>query len=142
MSTYAEHPDWHSKFQTERTKARILAATTVASALLAVGLGAWGLNTEGTTASGPGAGAGQFGPQSTSQFGPPSTGQMAGGQDLAATLLNSDGSVNTEAVQQLVAQAPDGMLEQILAMAVQSGELTQTQADEIAAAADTSDQDI
>lgn len=147
MSTYAEHPvttstpDWHDKFQSERKKARILGATTVASALLAVGVGAWGLNAQGASvSSGPGGGAGQFGPpgSSTGQFAPPGT-SNSGAQDLAGTLLNSDGSVNTDAVEQLVAQAPDGMLDQILSMAVQNGELTQAQADEIAAAASGTD---
>ena len=142
--TEQQTPDWHAKFQSERKKARILGATTVATALLAAGLGAWGLNAQGSsTMSGPGggqAGTSQFGPpgstNGTSQFGPPTTGQGGPqGMDLASMLLNSDGSVNTDAVEQFVAQAPDGALDQILSMAVQNGELTQDQADEIAAAA-------
>jgi hypothetical protein len=136
-------------YQAERRKARILGATTVAASLLAVGLGAWGLKADGaSTASGPG----QFGgPNSTSQFGPPgsdgntgqgSTGSMPGpggmSQDLGSLLLNSDGSVNTDAVQQFVQRMPSGALDQVLAMAVQNGQLTQDQADRIAEAAGTS----
>ena len=69
-------------------------------------------------------------------------GQM-GGQDLASQLFNTDGSVNTEAVEQLLASAPDDAdLDQFLQFAVQRGELTQSQADAIAAAVDgTSAQD-
>ncbi len=140
---------WQSMYQAERKKARVLGATTVAASLLAVGLGAWGLNAEGTSAA---SGPGQFGgPNATSQFGPPgtngnssqgATGAMPGpgamGQDLASMLLNSDGSVNTDAVEQFVQQMPSGALDQILAMAVQNGELTQDQADLIADAAGTS----
>ena len=57
--------------------------------------------------------------------------------DLGSQLLNSDGSVNTDAVEAFVQQLPPGALAQILAMAVQNGELTQEQADQIAAAAGT-----
>lgn len=130
---------WQSKYETERTKTRILGATTVAVSLLAVGLGAWGLNADsGTAASGPG----QLGrPNATSQFAPPGQAMPAGpmGQNLASQLLNADGSVNTDAVAKLAATLPDGALEQMLTMAVTNGELTQDQADEIAAASTTQD---
>ncbi len=134
---------WESMYQAERKKARILGATTVAASLLAVGLGAWGVSNEGAAAAG---GPGQFGggQGATSQMAPPgSTGTMPGqggpmGQDLGSILLNSDGSVNTEAVQQFVTRMPSGALDQILAMAVQNGELTQDQADAITAAAGSS----
>lgn len=140
---------WQSMYKAERKKARVLGATTVAASLLAVGLGAWGLNAQGASTQ---AGPGQFGgPGATSQFGPPgttgntapgSTGAMPGpgalGQDLGSLLLNSDGSVNTDAVQQFVQRVPTGAIDQILALAVQNGELTQDQADEIAHAAGTS----
>lgn len=141
-----EAPDdlWRSKYRSERTKARLLGATTVAASLLAVGLGAWGLNAQGATvASGPG----QFGGLNAGQAAPPGVtgGQQGGlarppgggpmGQDLASVLLNSDGSVNTEAVAEFTAQMPDAALEQLLGFAVVNGELTQEQADSIAAAA-------
>ena len=58
-------------------------------------------------------------------------------QDLGALLLKDDGSVDTEAVQQFVAQMPSGALEQILSFAVQNGELTQAQADQILDASDS-----
>lgn len=57
------------------------------------------------------------------------------GQDLAALLFNSDGSVNTEALEQFQLNVPGGTLEQFLAMAVQNGALTQEQADQLAEAA-------
>jgi len=122
-------------YQAERRRSRILGASTVAASLLAVGLGAWGLNGHegGTTVSGPG----QMGGQSAGQFGPPgSVGTLPGqggpmGQDLAAMLFNSDGSVNTDALNRFVAGIPSGALEQILAVAVSNGEITQDQATQI-----------
>ena len=133
---------WQSMYTAERKKARVLGATTVAASLLAVGLGAWGLNAQGASTT---AGPGQFGgPGATSQFGPPGTNGnssqgMPGpaGMDLGSQLLNSDGSVNADAVEAFVQQLPPGALAQILARAVQNGELTQDQADQIAAAAGT-----
>lgn len=136
---------WQSMYTAERKKARVLGATTVAASLLAVGLGAWGLNAQGAS---PTSGPAQFGgPGATSQFGPPGLngnsgqGAMPGpaGMDLGSQLLNSDGSVNTDAVEAFVQQLPSGALDQILAMAVQDGDLTQDQADVIAAAASGTD---
>lgn len=129
---------WHTKYRAERTKARVLGATTVATSLLCVGLAAWGLNADnGTAASGPG----QFaGPGTASQFAPPgqgSRGMLPGGpmgQTLADQLFNSDGSVNTTAVTRLTASLPAGALEQMLNLAVSNGDLTQDQADAITAA--------
>lgn len=137
---------WQSMYNAERKRARVLGATTVAVSLLAVGLGAWGINAQGATASG---GPGQFGPpgmSGNSSQGGPGTGQrqgtipgqgsngtMPGPVDLGSLLLNSDGSVNTDAVEQFVQRIPSGALDQILAMAVSNGELTQDQADQIAA---------
>lgn len=140
-------------YSAERKKARVLGATTVAASLLAVGMGAWGLSNAGDSST-----TQMRGPGGTSQFGPPGqtgtlpnqdgtgtlpnqdgTGaapQQGGpGQDLAALLFNSDGSVNTEALEQFQLNVPGGTLEQFLAMAVQNGALTQEQADQLAEAA-------
>lgn len=131
---------WETMYRAERKKSRILGASTVAASLLAVGLGAWGLNGQGdSVASGPG----QMGGNSTSQFAPPgAAGTLPGpggmGQDLGTILLNSDGSVNTDAVARFVASMPSGALDQILAMAVSNGEITEEQADQIADAAGSS----
>lgn len=139
--------DWHKLYESERKKSRILGATTVAASLLAVGIGAWGLsNADSAAMSSPAGGqrAGQFAPPGMpSQDGSGTMPGQMGGQDLASQLFNTDGSVNTEAVEQLLASAPDGAdLDQFLQFAVQRGELTQSQADAIAAAVDgTSAQD-
>ncbi|HQR79382.1 MAG TPA: hypothetical protein PLT68_04100 [Actinomycetota bacterium] len=139
---------WQTMYTSERKKARILGATTVAASLLAVAMGAWGLTNAGDSST-----AQTQGPGGTSQFGPPGqTGTLPGqtgtgtgtgtapqqggpGQDLSALLFNSDGSVNTEALEQFQQNAPGGTLEQFLAMAVQNGDLTQEQADQLTAAA-------
>lgn len=143
--------DWPSMYSAERKRSRILGATTVAASLLAVGAGAWGL-TQADSSAGT-AGPGQFGgPGPTSQFTPPGTGQSgttavpggpgAGmpGQDLAASLFNSDGSVNSSALQQFLSAMPGGgaNLEAFLGTAVQQGDLTSDQADQLLAASGTS----
>lgn len=137
----ADH--WRHAYRAERTKARILGATTVAASLLAVGAGAWGLSNADSGQS-----AGQVGGPTTSQFGPPGTapggspaippgGGQGTGQDLAALLFNSDGSVNATAVEQFLSRMP-GSLDEFLTIAVQNGDLTQDQADLIAQAASDS----
>lgn len=137
----ADH--WRHAYRAERTKARILGATTVAASLLAVGAGAWGLSNADSGQS-----AGQVGGPTTSQFGPPGTAPggttaippgagTGSGQDLAALLFNSDGSVNATAVEQFLSSMP-GSLDEFLTIAVQNGDLTQNQADLIAQSASDS----
>lgn len=152
--------DWQSLYSAERKRSRILGASTVAASLLAVGVGAWGLTqTDSAGTSGPSQFGGpgstsQFAPGNGNQFAPPDNGQsgttdqfappgngqsgtMSGpGQDLTDSLFDSDGSVNTDALQQLLSAMPGGAanLEQFLTMAVQNGQLTSEQADQLLAA--------
>ena len=125
---------WQTMYAAERKKARILGATTVAASLLAVGAGVWGLTANEATA--------QTGGPGTSQFGPPGTPGQNGpmGKDLSSMLFNTDGSVNTDLLQEFLTRMPGGGsgLQHFLEMAVSNGELTQAQADAIAGAVDDS----
>lgn len=135
---------WQTMYAAERKKARILGATTVAASLLAVGAGVWGLTANEATAQTGGPGTSQFGPPGTAgQNG--TTGTVPGqngpmGQDLSSMLFNTDGSVNTDLLQEFLTRMPGGGsgLQQFLEMAVSNGELTQAQADAIAGAVDDS----
>ena len=135
---------WQDLYTSERRKARILGATTVAASLLAVAAGAWGLGN--TDSSGPGqlGGPGQFGPAQ------PGMGQQQGGnpvpapsmgRDLADMLFNADGSVNQEVLQQFRSRLPGGF-DAFLQSAVGNGELTQDQADALAATAGTAEEQV
>lgn len=144
-TTASEQTTWQSMYRSERKKARILGASTVAASLLAVGAGAWGLSNAGSATS---AAQGQFGGPGSSQIAPPNgqgmmPGQRSATEDLASTLFNDDGSVNTSALEQFVASSPAGDIEQFLSFAVTNGELTQEQADALktAASGDTGSQD-
>ena len=138
LSAHDPGKPWESMYRSERRKSRILGASTVAASLLAVGLGAWGLNGQGAVAA---SGPGQPGGPSTSQVGPPgSMGTRPGagapmGQDLAAMLFNGDGSVKADALAAFLASIPSGALDQIVAMALSNGEITQDQAKQITDAA-------
>ena len=138
LSTPDPGKPWESMYRAERKTSRILGASTVAASLVAVGLAAWGLNGQGDTAANV---PGQPGGPGTSQFGPPgSTATRPGtgaplGQDLAAMLFTSDGSVNADALAAFLASMPTGALDQILAMAVSNGEITADQAKQITDAA-------
>jgi len=57
------------------------------------------------------------------------------GQDLAAMLFNGDGSVKADALAAFLASIPSGALDQIVAMALSNGEITQDQAKQITDAA-------
>ncbi|MCU0297280.1 MAG: hypothetical protein MUF33_02030 [Candidatus Nanopelagicales bacterium] len=140
-----EQTTWQSMYRSERKKARILGASTVAASLLAVSAGAWGLSNAGSATSPT---PGQFGGPGTSQMGPQAgqgmmPGQGSAAEDLASALFNDDGSVNTSALEQFVATSPGGDITQFLTFAVTNGELTQEQADALIAAAsgDTGSQD-
>lgn len=135
--------DWQNLYAGERRRSRILGATTVAVSLLAVAVGAWGLSNADAAGSnvpgqmGPGmsqTGPGQFGPQ---QLNTQSQGQVD--QDLAGMLFTSDGSVNEELLAQFVDRLPGG-LDQFLQIAVQNGELTAAQAEDLRAAAADSEE--
>ena len=139
--------DWQKLYAAERKRSRILGAATVAASLIAVGSAAWGFTAnDNAGAAGPGR---PGGPGVTNQFAPPADGgtgttavpggpgAVIPGQDLAARLFNSDGTVNDEALQSFLIAMPGAgaNLEQFLATAVEAGTLTTEQADQLVAAA-------
>lgn len=122
---------WRQKYNEQRKKSRLLTVATAVLAVVAVGLGIWGFTQSSDTnpTAFPGA-PGQMG-----GYGPPSGGQMP---DFGSQLFNDDGSVNTEALQQMLDRDPNGggNIDQFLTFAQQSGQLTDAQVEKLKAAAE------
>ncbi len=154
---------WQAAYEKANKKSRIFMATTGVAAVLALGLGAWGVAQAASTSSSvsaagqglPGAtgqggnGPGGLGTGGGTQGGPgqglgaPGMGGPGGGPGmggLASNFFNSDGSVNQAQVDQLKQLLSSGNgptlagFKNLLTHAVNDGELTQAQADKLLAA--------
>lgn len=132
---------WKTKYEKEHKRAKILAGTTAAACLLAVGVGTWGVTKASQPqlpefASGqlPNGGAGQGGMGGgPGGFGGPDG--QGGPSQLLSSLFNSDGSVNTEQLEQFKSRAPQGVdFTEMIDRALQSGAITQDQATKLTAA--------
>lgn len=137
---------WKDKYDQEHKRSRILAGTTAAACVLALGVGAWGISkpTSATSADvassqfgGPGSqgGMGGFGgPGNQGGMNGQSQGSQSGASSLS-NLFNSDGSVNTEQLEQFKSSAPQGIdLTAVVDRAQQAGSLTSAQASKLKAA--------
>lgn len=125
---------WRDEYEKSQKKVKILTGTTAAACVLALVAGVWGIAKSSgpqvpdfasgqqlNQGSGPG---GQGGPGGMGGMG----GQGGPGQMLTE-LFNSDGSVNTEQLNQLMSNMPDGIdPTNMIDRAEQSGALTSDQA--------------
>jgi len=138
---------WHRKYKRERTARRVFVGTTVAAGVAAVGMGIWGLTANlndspvsvaGLLGSGlqapdssTGSGNGRGGAPGS---GAPEGGGVAGGiGSMLGNLFNSDGSLNSDALDQLKgsAQGGSGQLDRIVGLAESSGIITSDQAKQL-----------
>lgn len=141
----AAEPDaattWKTKYEKEHKRAKILAGVTAAACLLTVGVGTWGVTKASQPqlpefASGqvPNSGAGQGG-MGGGPGGSGDPGGQGGPSQLLSSLFNSDGSVNTEQLEQFKSRAPQGVdFTEMVDRALQSGAITQDQATKLKAA--------
>lgn len=135
---YTPAVTWRSKYDKEHKRVKILAGTTAAATVVAIALGVWGA-TSASRPSGPDFAAGQMGgPGGMSQGGPGGfggPGGQGGPSQMLSNLFNSDGSVNTERLNELKSRAPQGIdLTQMIDRAQESGAITEDQATKLKAA--------
>ncbi len=129
---------WQAKYEKARKRSKILACTTAAACVLAVGAGVWGI-TKSSSPQPPDFASGQFPGGGPGGFGGPGgqgglIGQGGPGRMLA-DLFNSDGSVNTEKVNEFKSRMPSGSdPTQLVDQAQQSGAITADQATKLKAA--------
>lgn len=127
---YTPAVTWRSKYDKEHKRVKILAGTTAAATVVAIALGVWGV-TSASRPSGPDFAAGQMG--GPGGFGGP--GGQGGPSQMLSNLFNSDGSVNTERLNELKSRAPQGVdMTQMIDRAQESGVITEDQATKLKAA--------
>lgn len=132
---------WRAKYEKARNRSRILAGTTAAACVLAVGAGVWGVTKPSDSqaidlASGQFPVGAQAGPGDP-QGGPGGLGGpgQGGPGRMLANMFNSDGSVNTERVDEFQSRMPSGIdPTELVDRAQQSGVITEDQATKLKAA--------
>lgn len=136
---------WQQKYEKEHKKSRILAATTAAACVLALGAGIWGA-TKSSGPERPDFASGQFPGGQNGQggmggpgggFGGP--GGQGGPGQMFSNMFNSDGSINTEALNEFKSRMPQGIdVSQIIDRAVSSGAITEEQGKKLKEALESS----
>lgn len=125
---------WRAKYEKARNRSRILAGTTAAACVLAVGAGVWGV-TKSSSSQVPNLASGQF--PGGAQGGPGGLGGpgQGGPGRMLANMFNSDGSVNSESVDEFKSRMPSGVdPTELVDRAQQSGAITEEQAAKLKAA--------
>ncbi len=126
---------WREKYEKAQKRSRILAGTTAAACVLAVGAGIWGMTKSSgggrpDFANGQGFPSGGMGGEGGFSGGGP--GGQGGPGQMFSNLFNSDGSVNTDQLSELKSRLPDGLdIDDLIDRAQQSGSITSEQAQKL-----------